>query len=664
MANTSCLQRSDIISKARVHHIQEYVRSLEITSLKLLQWQGFGARMLPEAYAVLNILYYKFLLLTNVLLNEDVQYTFKNEIIHTAFFFRAVPFKQLESRKTVATSNENNIRELRILFAQIYFSSMTGLEVRYHSRENEELKGREEEAKSPGSVIVAGALYFMSGNVFVVSLAVADLIVAIYPYPLVLTSVFHNGWKLGYLHCQISGFLMGLSVIGSIFNITGIAINRYCYICHSLKYDKLYSDKNSLCYVVLIWVLTFVAIVPNLFVGSLQYDPRIYSCTFAQSVSSAYTIAVVFFHFLLPIAVVTFCYLRIWILVIQKMYICIMSTYYELVQDTVSNIISDRNSGPVTPLPYGKQHVKHNSPDCKVLCSLGYLFVMEGPGNMDTEDRCFVIPTDLKTHSERKVVAGALALWLRLSPQPKPRGHGHHQAKHGRPSRAPAAAAQRHRDEPAVTDVTSAKAGAGAGLEREMSLLGARHGSLGTGSSSLNKGPTLKEAQFLDTIYQSDAEKNLLQEVASRNPGGELDLLDTVVLTAFLLTELLEKEYISVEDERATEAELGSTADLQALAQWKPCERETRGKDRSEDTVPGHSDPLTAEGAARTSLAEYVFQVYQKVTEILSNYIAHRTDVLESKAIIIVDDGPYKTEALSLRIADLTDEGRLKVCKS
>ncbi|NXR12425.1 MTR1A protein, partial [Semnornis frantzii] len=138
-----------------------------------------------------------------------------------------------------------------------------------------------------------------------------------YPYPLVLTSVFHNGWNLGYLHCQISGFLMGLSVIGSIFNITGIAINRYCYICHSLKYDKLYSDRNSLCYVVLIWVLTFVAIVPNLFVGSLQYDPRIYSCTFAQSVSSAYTIAVVFFHFLLPIAIVTFCYLRIWILVIQ-----------------------------------------------------------------------------------------------------------------------------------------------------------------------------------------------------------------------------------------------------------------------------------------------------------------------------------------------------------
>ncbi|XP_040587886.1 melatonin receptor type 1A [Mesocricetus auratus] len=156
-----------------------------------------------------------------------------------------------------------------------------------------------------------------AGNIFVVSLAAADLVVAIYPYPLVLTSIFNNGWNLGYLHCQISAFLMGLSVIGSIFNITGIAINRYCYICHSLKYDRLYSNKNSLCYVFLIWVLTLVAIMPNLQTGTLQYDPRIYSCTFTQSVSSVYTIAVVVFHFIVPMIIVIFCYLRIWILVLQ-----------------------------------------------------------------------------------------------------------------------------------------------------------------------------------------------------------------------------------------------------------------------------------------------------------------------------------------------------------
>lgn len=162
-----------------------------------------------------------------------------------------------------------------------------------------------------------GLFSFSIGNIFVVSLSVADLVVAVYPYPLILSAIFHNGWTMGNVHCQISGFLMGLSVIGSIFNITAIAINRYCYICHSLRYDKLFNLKNTCCYICLTWLLTVVAIVPNFFVGSLQYDPRIYSCTFAQTVSTSYTIAVVVVHFIVPLSIVTFCYLRIWILVIQ-----------------------------------------------------------------------------------------------------------------------------------------------------------------------------------------------------------------------------------------------------------------------------------------------------------------------------------------------------------
>uniref|UniRef100_A0AAV2J408 G-protein coupled receptors family 1 profile domain-containing protein n=1 Tax=Knipowitschia caucasica TaxID=637954 RepID=A0AAV2J408_KNICA len=158
----------------------------------------------------------------------------------------------------------------------------------------------------------------MEGNVFVVSLAFADLVVALYPYPLVLYAIFHDGWSLGETQCMVSGFLMGLSVIGSIFNITAIAINRYCYICHSFAYDKFFSFRNTLLLVALVWLLTIVAIVPNFFVGSLKYDPRVYSCTFAQTVSASYTIAVVVVHFFVPITIVTFCYLRIWILVIQE----------------------------------------------------------------------------------------------------------------------------------------------------------------------------------------------------------------------------------------------------------------------------------------------------------------------------------------------------------
>ncbi|KAB1272857.1 Melatonin receptor type 1B [Camelus dromedarius] len=156
-----------------------------------------------------------------------------------------------------------------------------------------------------------------AGNLFLVSLALADLVVALYPYPLILMAIFHDGWPMGEVHCKASAFVMGLSVISSVFNITAIAINRYCYICHSVAYHRIYRNWHTPLYIGLVWLLTLVAIVPNFFVGSLQYDPRIYSCTFIQTVSAQYTVAVVAIHFLLPITVVCFCYLRIWVLVLR-----------------------------------------------------------------------------------------------------------------------------------------------------------------------------------------------------------------------------------------------------------------------------------------------------------------------------------------------------------
>ncbi|ELW47077.1 melatonin receptor type 1B [Tupaia chinensis] len=156
-----------------------------------------------------------------------------------------------------------------------------------------------------------------TGNLFLVSLALADLVVALYPYPLILVAIFHDGWALGEVHCKASAFVMGLSVIGSVFNITAIAINRYCFICHSVAYHRIYRRWHTPLYLCLVWLLTLVALVPNFFVGSLEYDPRIYSCTFIQTASAQYTAAVVVIHFLLPIAIVSFCYLRIWVLVLR-----------------------------------------------------------------------------------------------------------------------------------------------------------------------------------------------------------------------------------------------------------------------------------------------------------------------------------------------------------
>ncbi|KAM9576935.1 melatonin-related receptor [Trichechus inunguis] len=150
------------------------------------------------------------------------------------------------------------------------------------------------------------------GNIFVVSLSVADMLVAIYPYPLMLHAMAIGGWDLSQLQCQMVGFITGLSVVGSIFNIMAIAINRYCYICHSLQYERLFSVRNTCIYLIVTWIMTVLAVLPNMYIGTIQYDPRTYTCIFNYLNNPVFAVTIVCIHFVLPLLVVGFCYIRIW----------------------------------------------------------------------------------------------------------------------------------------------------------------------------------------------------------------------------------------------------------------------------------------------------------------------------------------------------------------
>ncbi|XP_043829622.1 melatonin-related receptor [Dromiciops gliroides] len=155
------------------------------------------------------------------------------------------------------------------------------------------------------------------GNVFVISLSVADMLVAVYPYPMTLIAILNNGWTMGKLHCQLSGLLTSISAVSSVFNIMVIALNRYCYICHSLLYEKIFTGRNTILILMVTWLMTMLALIPNYFVATVQYNPTVYTCSFVHTSTAFYAVGVMALHFLIPLTVVAFCYLKIWILVIQ-----------------------------------------------------------------------------------------------------------------------------------------------------------------------------------------------------------------------------------------------------------------------------------------------------------------------------------------------------------
>ncbi|XP_044538725.1 melatonin-related receptor [Gracilinanus agilis] len=154
-------------------------------------------------------------------------------------------------------------------------------------------------------------------NIFVISLSVADMLVAVYPYPMTLIAILNNGWTMGKLHCQLSSLITSISAVSSVFNIMVIALNRYCYICHSLLYEKIFTGRNSILILIVTWLMTMLALIPTYYVTTVQYNPQVYTCSFVYTSSAFYAFGMMALHFLIPLTVVAFCYLRIWILVIQ-----------------------------------------------------------------------------------------------------------------------------------------------------------------------------------------------------------------------------------------------------------------------------------------------------------------------------------------------------------
>lgn len=138
------------------------------------------------------------------------------------------------------------------------------------------------------------------------------MLVAIYPYPLMLHAMTVGGWNLSEFQCQMVGFITGLSVVGSVFNIMAIAINRYCYICHSLQYERIFSMRNTIIFLIITWVLTVLAILPNVYVGTIQYDPRTYTCVYNYVRNPVFALVIVGIHFVLPLSIVGYCYTKIW----------------------------------------------------------------------------------------------------------------------------------------------------------------------------------------------------------------------------------------------------------------------------------------------------------------------------------------------------------------
>ncbi|XP_075606811.1 neuropeptide FF receptor 2 [Balearica regulorum gibbericeps] len=98
-------------------------------------------------------------------------------------------------------------------------------------------------------------------NLFILNLAVSDLLVGIFCMPTTLLDNIIAGWPFGSLVCKMSGMVQGISVSASVFTLVAIAVDRFRCIVYPFK-QKL-TVSTALVIIAVIWFLAVAIMCPS-----------------------------------------------------------------------------------------------------------------------------------------------------------------------------------------------------------------------------------------------------------------------------------------------------------------------------------------------------------------------------------------------------------------
>ncbi|XP_043493784.1 octopamine receptor Oamb-like isoform X2 [Polistes fuscatus] len=139
-----------------------------------------------------------------------------------------------------------------------------------------------------GNVLVILAVYYTSKlrnvtNMFIVSLAVADLLVGLAVLPFSATWEVFKVWIFGDLWCSVWLAVDVWMCTASILNLCAISLDRYLAVTRPVCYPQLMSPKRAKLLVATVWVLSFVICFPPLVGWKDKRSHPTHNVTFTQN---------------------------------------------------------------------------------------------------------------------------------------------------------------------------------------------------------------------------------------------------------------------------------------------------------------------------------------------------------------------------------------------
>ncbi|XP_031554770.1 histamine H2 receptor-like [Actinia tenebrosa] len=144
-------------------------------------------------------------------------------------------------------------------------------------------------------------------NQFVVSLALADILMAAICAPPCLSVLISGRRTFGEFVCQLQGFAIASLACVSLLTMTLVAVNRYFLIVRPQQYQRLFTPKKTKIMIVAVWIFSCCEPLPYLLSGHrYQYHAGKVFCF--QVLEVDFFTLLGYVYVVVPIFVLTSCY--------------------------------------------------------------------------------------------------------------------------------------------------------------------------------------------------------------------------------------------------------------------------------------------------------------------------------------------------------------------
>ncbi|XP_017057221.1 neuropeptide SIFamide receptor [Drosophila ficusphila] len=164
-------------------------------------------------------------------------------------------------------------------------------------------------------------------NYFIVNLAIADILVIVFCLPATLIGNIFVPWMLGWLMCKFVPYIQGVSVAASVYSLIAVSLDRFIAIWWPLRQM---TKRRARIMIIGIWVIALVTTIPWLLFFDLVPAEEVFSDALVSSYSQPqflcqevwppgtdgnlyFLLANLVACYLLPMSLITLCYVLIWI---------------------------------------------------------------------------------------------------------------------------------------------------------------------------------------------------------------------------------------------------------------------------------------------------------------------------------------------------------------